>query len=115
MASAWGGLSPSPSHDYSEYETPSKQYENGPITYFEVITGLPRPSTLQPFQRLNGATGGDKAANSGGGGSGGGGAGGAGKWGAGSGRGKHGKGGRGGRLSRRPSPHEASTPKGCLV
>ena len=27
-------------------------------------------STLQPFQRLNGATGGDKAANSGGGGSG---------------------------------------------
>ena len=53
MASAWGGLSPSPSHDYSEYETPSKQYENGPITYFEVITGLPRPYTLT-FWRATG-------------------------------------------------------------
>ena len=35
-----GGLSPFPSHDYPKYETPSKQYENGPIAYFEVITGL---------------------------------------------------------------------------
>ena len=29
-----------PSHDYPEYETPSKKYENGPIAYFEVITGF---------------------------------------------------------------------------
>ena len=35
--------SPFPSHDYPEYETPSKQYENGPITHFGVIAGLPRP------------------------------------------------------------------------
>ena len=28
------GLSPFPSHDYPEYETPSKRYENGSITYF---------------------------------------------------------------------------------
>ena len=25
------------------YKTPTKKYENGPITYFGVITGLPRP------------------------------------------------------------------------
>ena len=30
-------------HDCLDYETPSKQYENGLFTYFEVITGLPRP------------------------------------------------------------------------
>ena len=29
-------------HDYPEHETPSKQYENGAITNYEVITGLPR-------------------------------------------------------------------------
>ena len=31
--------------DYPKYKTPSKQYENEPITYLcsEVITGLPRP------------------------------------------------------------------------
>ena len=29
-------LSRFPSHDYPEYETPSEQYENGPIAYFEV-------------------------------------------------------------------------------
>ena len=43
MASEGEGLSPFPSHDYPEYETSSKQYENGSITYFEVINGLPRP------------------------------------------------------------------------
>ena len=43
MASGWKGFSPFQSHDYPEYEMPSKQYENGPITYFEVITGLSRP------------------------------------------------------------------------
>ena len=37
------GLSPVSSHDYPEYKTPSKQYENGSITCFEVITCLPRP------------------------------------------------------------------------
>ena len=43
MASGWEGFSPFPSYDYPEYETPFKQYENGPITYFAVITGLSRP------------------------------------------------------------------------
>ena len=43
MTSGKEGLSPLPSHDYPEYETPSKQYENGPITSFGVSTGLPRP------------------------------------------------------------------------
>ena len=43
MASEWEGLSPSPSNDYPEYESPYKQFENGPITYFEVITGFTRP------------------------------------------------------------------------
>ena len=43
MTSAWEGISPFPSHDYTEIETPSKQYENGSIAYFEVITGLQRP------------------------------------------------------------------------
>ena len=27
-------ISPASSHDYPEYKTPSKQYENGPMTYF---------------------------------------------------------------------------------
>ena len=37
------GLSPVSSHDYPEYKTPSKQYETGQLSIFEVITGLPRP------------------------------------------------------------------------
>ena len=51
------------SHDYPEYETPSKQYENGPITYFEVITGLQRPYNItlanpnQPHMQKNGKFG----------------------------------------------------------
>ena len=43
MISEWKGLSPFPSHGYTEYETPPKQYENGPMTYFRVITCLSRP------------------------------------------------------------------------
>ena len=43
MASEWDWLSPFPSHDYPAYETPSQKYENASITYFEIITGLPRP------------------------------------------------------------------------
>ena len=35
------GLSPVSSHDYAENKTPSKQYENGPITY---LRGNYRPS-----------------------------------------------------------------------
>ena len=31
---------PFPSHDYPEYETPSQQYENGQITYFEYVTDI---------------------------------------------------------------------------
>ena len=43
MASGWKGSHPSRHiYDCLEYETLSKQYENGPITYFEVTTGLPR-------------------------------------------------------------------------
>ena len=38
-----GGGGARRSHEYPEYKTPSKQYESGPITYFEVIAGLPRP------------------------------------------------------------------------
>ena len=30
-------LSPVSSHDYPECKTPSKQYENGPITYYQVL------------------------------------------------------------------------------
>ena len=43
MACVREGLSPFASHDYPEYETPSKQNENGPMTYVELITDLPRP------------------------------------------------------------------------
>ena len=51
MASEGEGLSPFPSHDYPEYETSSKQYENGSITYFEVINGLSKPyhNTSSPW------------------------------------------------------------------
>ena len=38
----WHLRAPFPSHNYSEYETPSQQYENGPNNSFEVITGLRR-------------------------------------------------------------------------
>ena len=38
-----GELSPFPSHDYPEYKKPSKQYENGPITYWGGNYRLPRP------------------------------------------------------------------------
>ena len=43
ITSKTGELSLFPSHGYPEFKTPSKQYENGPITYFEVIAALPRP------------------------------------------------------------------------
>ena len=39
------GISPVSFHDYPEYETPSQQYENGPITYF---WGNYRPSKAVP-------------------------------------------------------------------
>ena len=44
------GLSPASFHDYPEYKTPSKQYENGPITYF---WGNYRPSMDVPYQGIH--------------------------------------------------------------
>ena len=43
MTSEQEGVTPFQYHIYAEYETPSQQYENGQITYFDVCTGLPRP------------------------------------------------------------------------
>ena len=45
MASNDVGLSPVSFHDYPEYKTSSKQYENWPITYF---WGNYRPSKVEP-------------------------------------------------------------------
>ena len=41
-----GGLSLFPPHYYPEFKTPSKQYENGLITYFGEITGFLSTITL---------------------------------------------------------------------
>ena len=45
MASDGAGLSFVSFHDYPKYNTPSKQYENGPIIYF---WGNYRPSKAIP-------------------------------------------------------------------
>ena len=45
MTSKDVGLSPVSFHDYPEYKTPAKHYENGPMIYF---WGKYRPSKAVP-------------------------------------------------------------------
>ena len=60
MASEWEGLSPSerlspfPSHDYPEYETSSKQYENGPITILRSLPSFQGCTITITFQKGSG-------------------------------------------------------------